>query len=260
MPEFRTLAGHLTHGVVMGAVFGCFTVTGEVFSDMSWSFNEPIWGTPQVYYFNEVTICLWIGIFASCFFGALPLYVFWCIELDWKVQAMLVVKFLYALLIGFGSTAWVTQYAQYTVNFSLITGSIVFTVLLYASVVCFKKRMFDAMGIREESKIAPIIFTYVGIPNFMAIISSMFVCVIPSVFLRPAPYDQNSQETEKEGVTVTPEYRDVQAEKDLLGYLVFVLIFIAFWFSMLVTYLIAEQLEKRPVIYAVATTYGLLLV
>ena len=115
----------------MGSVIGCFCVTGQVFEDVSYSYNDPIWGTPQTYYFNDVTICLWLGIAAACLFGTIPLYIFWCIEKDWQVQQIFVVKFLYSFVVGFGVTVWVTQYATYTPNFSLITGSIVFTILLY---------------------------------------------------------------------------------------------------------------------------------
>jgi hypothetical protein len=83
-------------------------------------------------------------------------------------------------------------------------------------------------GFREESKIAPILSSYVGIPNFMAIISAMFVSVIPSYYLRPTPEDPNAQQSEVDGETVTPAYRDMEAEKDFYGYFVFVLIVIAF--------------------------------
>jgi len=133
MPDFRTLTGHLSHGIVMGSVFGCFSVTGQVFQDASY----------LGFSMNEITICLWVGIITSMIFGFIPLWIFWNVELGWQLGAIFIVKFMYCFLVGFGGTYYITQLGQYTFQFSMISGGFVFSILLTASVMCFKRRMFD---------------------------------------------------------------------------------------------------------------------
>ncbi len=167
MPDFRVLLGHLAHGIVPGGMFGGFSVAGEL-------------AVP--------TAGLWIGISAAAIGGTLPIYLYYKTEEKWPSFAIYVLKMLWAILVG-GMAFYITTEADFPYRFCLVAMFVAFTFTIFPAVTCFKKRMLDDKGVLMPSVLEPVLFSYRGIPNFLSIISAMFIAIVPSRVLIIKPLD-----------------------------------------------------------------------
>jgi hypothetical protein len=123
-------------------------------------------------------------------------------------------------------------------------------------VICFKRLVYQRDGTRPPSKLAPVIFSYRGLPHFLAIVSSLFVSVLPSAFMTVPPFNPDDQTVTIDGITITKQWRDIDKEKEQMGYLIYPFILVGIIVAFFITFLVAEQLGNRAVIYAITIAYS----
>ncbi|CAD7947080.1 unnamed protein product [Amoebophrya sp. A25] len=238
LPNLRILLGHLAHGIVIGSVYGGLAVSGQLISE---------------------TAGLWVGMSIGLAGGWLPIYMYYLME-NPDVPIFLVGSFKigFAMVIALGAF-FLADEAGYSFRFAQIMASTCFTLQALPAVVCFKKRTYDERGILSPSLLQPVLFTYRGIPNYLAIITAMFMTCIPAKMLVPKPLDGSEKERVIDGITTQGNYRDLAAEKDMLGYVLFALIIASYLTGIVAAFLVAEQLHKRPVVLAIASAYMMIL-
>jgi len=231
------LLGHLAHGIVPGGIYGGLGVAGELMSP---------------------TAGLWIGIATALIGASVPLFLYYKTETDYSIFEIYIVKMVWATLVGIGAL-YVTQLADYTFRFSLISMAITFSFVVFPAVICFQKRKLDSRGVLKPSKIEPILFSYRGIPNFLSVVVAMFLTIMPAEVFIVKPLDGSEKETVIDGITVSGKHRDLDVEKELNSTWIFFLIFCSYLVSLLGSFLIAEQLGKKSVVYAISVGIGLTL-
>jgi hypothetical protein len=239
MPKFRILFAHCMHGILPGCFLGSYGVASE--------------------FITSVTLALWMSMFVSIFTGYFPIYLFYRFELGHSMLTFFFVKVAYCGCILIGLFLYLLEIG-YTKEFSLTTSVAAFTFLLIFSCLCFHRRLFDSQGMREPSLLHPILFTYKGLPHYLAIVSSLFVSIIPASFLIIPEWNPEAQTVTVDGITITKEWRNVDDERSQMGYLVYGLFVFGMGVAILITYLVAEQLSKRPVIYAITISYTVTLI